>query len=545
MTDPINILIVDDEPKNLTVLESVLNDPAYRFVRATSTEQALLALVVEEFALLILDIRMPGMSGFELAHIIKERKKTAHIPIIFLSAYYSEDQFVLEGYGSGAVDYLHKPVNPVVLRSKVAVFAELHLMQRESAQANRALLAEVNERRRAEEQLRELNETLEQRVAERTETLHESEKRLVRAQRAAHVGTWEWDLVAGTGVWSEEAWSVFGRTPGEFAVTYENWLACVHPDDRGSAEAALDAASQTGRYRDEFRVFAPDDGVRWVESRGELTFNAAGQPVRMSGTMLDITARRLTDEVLARSFAGLERRVDERTLELRKALDSLEAEAVERKRLEEEVLQTAEQERLHIAADLHDGICQELVGVQFLAGALRRDLEKAHHPLAAQARRIVESMGEAVDHTREVARGMNPVVADGSGLMHALDKLAATTAKQHKIQCSLECPVPVSIECPKAANELYRIAQEAIRNAATHGGAKQISVCLGETDAETSLTVRDNGCGLPENVSNSTGMGLRVMKYRAGQIGGKIIINSEAHSGTEVICRIKKPSAKP
>ena len=109
---PINILIVDDEPKNLTVLETVLDDPGYRLVRAESADQALLALVAEEFALLILDIRMPGMTGFELAQMIKERKKTARVPIIFLTAYYNEDQHVLEGYGTGAVDYLHKPVNP-------------------------------------------------------------------------------------------------------------------------------------------------------------------------------------------------------------------------------------------------------------------------------------------------------------------------------------------------------------------------------------------------------------------------------------------------
>lgn len=174
---PINILIVDDEPKNLTVLETVLNDPSYRLVRAASADEALLALIVEEFALLILDIRMPGMTGFELAQMIKERKRTAHVPIIFLTAYYNEDQHVLEGYGTGAVDYLHKPVNPGILRSKVSVFAELHRRNRECAIANRSLLAEVAERRRVEEQLRVLNDTLEQRVTERTDSLRESEAR--------------------------------------------------------------------------------------------------------------------------------------------------------------------------------------------------------------------------------------------------------------------------------------------------------------------------------------------------------------------------------
>jgi CheY-like chemotaxis protein len=102
---PIGILLVDDEPKNLTVLESILDDPQYKLVRAESVDQALLALIVEEFALVVLDIQMPGMNGFELATMIKQRRKTADLPIIFLTAYYGEDQHILEGYGTGAVDF--------------------------------------------------------------------------------------------------------------------------------------------------------------------------------------------------------------------------------------------------------------------------------------------------------------------------------------------------------------------------------------------------------------------------------------------------------
>ena len=174
----VNILIVDDEPKNLTVLETVLDSPRYRLVRADSAEQALLALLADEFAILILDVRMPVVTGFELAHMIKERKKTAEVPIIFLTAYYNEDQHVIEGYDSGAVDYLHKPINPAILRSKVAVLAELHLKQRQLEDANRSLLAEVAERRLVQDQLRELNNTLEQRVLERTEAHKRAEEQI-------------------------------------------------------------------------------------------------------------------------------------------------------------------------------------------------------------------------------------------------------------------------------------------------------------------------------------------------------------------------------
>ncbi|MGN6152909.1 MAG: response regulator [Lysobacteraceae bacterium] len=165
---PVNILIVDDEQKNLLVLETVLDDPGYRLVRADNVDKALMALIAEEFALIILDINMPGMSGFELAQMIRGRRRTANVPIIFLTAYYNEDEHVLEGYAAGAVDYLHKPVNRTILRSKVATFVELH-------RSHRALQQEVAERRLMQEQLRAMNETLEQRVAEKTQALRESD----------------------------------------------------------------------------------------------------------------------------------------------------------------------------------------------------------------------------------------------------------------------------------------------------------------------------------------------------------------------------------
>jgi signal transduction histidine kinase len=180
--EPVNILLVDDEPRNLTVLESILENPGYRLVRAESGDQALLALVASEFAVIVLDIHMPGMSGFELAQLVKRRPKTASIPIIFLTAHYSEDRHVIEGYESGAVDYLHKPVNAVVVRSKVAVFAELYRKTRESTKANRALLSEVTERRRVQEEMRELNSKLEQHVAERTAELLAANRALRQIQ---------------------------------------------------------------------------------------------------------------------------------------------------------------------------------------------------------------------------------------------------------------------------------------------------------------------------------------------------------------------------
>lgn len=177
-TGIVNILIVDDEPRNLTVLEAVLNSPRYRLIRAHSADAALLALLNQDFAVLILDVQMPGTTGFELAQMIKERKKTSGVPIIFLTAYYNEDQHVIEGYESGAVDYLLKPINPSILRSKVSVLAELFLKQRQLEDANRALSAEVAERRLVQQQLKELNDTLEERVLDRIEAHKRAEQQI-------------------------------------------------------------------------------------------------------------------------------------------------------------------------------------------------------------------------------------------------------------------------------------------------------------------------------------------------------------------------------
>jgi signal transduction histidine kinase len=164
VNSPANILLIDDDSRNLDVLESLLQSDEYRLVRAPTAEQALLLLLKEEFAVIVLDIQMPGMTGIELANLIKQRKRTQDIPIIFLTAYYLEDKDILEGYGTGAVDYLTKPVNPQIFKSKIAVFVDLH-------RKTRALELEIDQRQRAEEALRRANNELEERVQARTADL--------------------------------------------------------------------------------------------------------------------------------------------------------------------------------------------------------------------------------------------------------------------------------------------------------------------------------------------------------------------------------------
>src|ERR1700722_2340177 len=154
MSDPIHILIVDDEVRNLDALEAILEDAAYRILRADNADKALRLLLENQVAAIVLDIKMPDVSGFELAQIIKGTKKFRQIPLVFLTAHLVDDADVVAGYGAGAVDYLTKPVSPQILRHKVAVFAELFRKTRALA---------------------ELNEHLETRVQERTAELERSE----------------------------------------------------------------------------------------------------------------------------------------------------------------------------------------------------------------------------------------------------------------------------------------------------------------------------------------------------------------------------------
>jgi signal transduction histidine kinase len=164
MASPVtNILLVDDNRPNLDALDAILAAPHLSLHRATDASEALLALVHHDFAAIVLDVQMPGVGGVELAQMIKARRTTRHIPILFLTAHVYEDRDVLRGYGAGAVDFLTKPVNPDILRSKVEVFVDLYrktqaLAERtaELAQANDALKAEMAQREIAERARAEL-----------------------------------------------------------------------------------------------------------------------------------------------------------------------------------------------------------------------------------------------------------------------------------------------------------------------------------------------------------------------------------------------------
>ncbi len=166
-----SILLVDDRPENLLTLEAVLSDLGQNVVTASSGREALRRLLDQEFAVILLDVKMPEMDGFETAALIRARERSRHTPLIFITAINKSDAHVFHGYAMGAVDYVFKPFAPEVLRSKVAAFIQLS-RQREELQA------EIAQRRQAEAEARRLNQELERRVRDRTAELEMANRRL-------------------------------------------------------------------------------------------------------------------------------------------------------------------------------------------------------------------------------------------------------------------------------------------------------------------------------------------------------------------------------
>ena len=295
-TEKPKILIVDDQPRNLDVLEAMLGDTDCALVRATSADEALLCLVRNDFAALVLDIRMPGMNGIELATLVKQRKRSQHVPILFLTAHSVDEDDILRGYGVGAVDYLSKPVNAVILRSKIGVFVDVFRKTRALADLNEALQREVVEREKAQQALQLANQELERRVHERTAALtrahqgvRENEERLRMALEVAQIAAWEWHLASGQMRWSTDPEVLFGFPKGSFGQELRI-VRAVHEQDRAGVEAAMASALETGMYETEYRAVRPDGHVVWITERGRVFADADGD--RMVGISRDVTAER-------------------------------------------------------------------------------------------------------------------------------------------------------------------------------------------------------------------------------------------------------------
>jgi len=274
MTENVALLLVDDRPENLVALEAVLGNQGLDLVKATSGNDALRHTLKRDFALVLLDVQMPGMDGFETAELMRSNPKTRHLPIIFVTAGMKDIQLQFKGYELGAVDYLIKPFEPHILQSKVKVFCELY-RQRRQLESNQLML--------------------ELKIRERVSELRASEERFRMLATHAPVGIYQIDS-EGNCLFVNRRWCEIAGL-GADAAAGQGWTRTIHPDDREAVEAIWRGPRSTeGEWSMDYRFLKPDGKVVWVNGNAIALHNAQGEITGYLGNNLEITARKRGEE---------------------------------------------------------------------------------------------------------------------------------------------------------------------------------------------------------------------------------------------------------
>ncbi|MEP6841483.1 MAG: HWE histidine kinase domain-containing protein [Bradyrhizobium sp.] len=281
--EKVNILLVDDQPAKLLAYEVILKEIGENLIAVSSGREALEFLLKNDVAIILVDVCMPELDGFELAAMIREHPRFQKTAMIFISAIQVSDIDRLRGYEMGAVDYVPVPVVPEVLRAKIKVFAELYRKTR---------------------QLERLNLELEDRVRARTAELEESHTRLLESEQrrslaiaAGKMGSWDWDWINGDCLWDEGQYQILGVEPKNFELTLANIQGAVHPDDVHELRQGWACFVKGARSHEaEFRIIRPTGEIRWCTGTAAASTDKDGRVIRVSGVTVDITERKQAEE---------------------------------------------------------------------------------------------------------------------------------------------------------------------------------------------------------------------------------------------------------
>ena len=392
--DKVNILLVDDQPAKLLSYEVILDELGENLIKANSPHEALGVLLKTDVAVVLIDVVMPQIDGFQLAAMIREHPRFQKLAIIFVSGVQIADTDHLRGYEIGAVDYVTVPVVPEVLRAKVKVFIELYRKTR---------------------QLETLNAELEQRVAARTaeleaqtERLQASEERRSIALSAGDMGSWEADLATGRIEWDDGPYRIFDVDPATFQPTIERVEAMMHPDDREKNSVAAIVSAGRTRFQVEFRIVRPNGEVRWCYGAGIISRDAEGKPLRVIGVTVDVTDRKRAEE---RQLL-LAREVDHRAKNMLAVV--LSVLRLTKAKTTGEFIQTVEG-RIHALAATHN----LLSATRWQGANLRQIVDEEMAPYRADHRERVLAEGPAAM--------LLPATAQAVAL--ALHELATNAAK--------------------------------------------------------------------------------------------------------------------
>jgi PAS domain S-box-containing protein len=514
VNEKVNILMVDDQPAKLLSYEVILTELGENLIKASSGKEALEHLLKNDIAVVLMDVSMPDLDGFELADLIRQHPRFQRTAIIFISAVYLTDMDRLKGYQRGAMDYISVPVIPELLRAKVSIFAELH---------------------RKAHQLEALNRELEARVAERTDELEQRAQMLERLNGELARKHQELDAIVHTApdmIFSRRTDGARDYISDRF---YEytgaskdsangfGWLDFVHREDRErSISHWLQCAQSGDNYESEYRIRGRDGLFRWFRARAVPIRDLDGKIVKWYGTCCDIDDSKLLEQSIRDNASALEKMVEDRTAALRRVSGRL--------------LTMQDDERRRIARELHDGLGQELVAAKMMIGGML--VKNPPQSTERAAREASDTIDRAIQQVRSLSHLLHPPLLDEVGLLSALRWYLDGLTKRSGIETSLDVE---PAEFPRLTSELetaiFRITQEALTNVYRHSGAHKASVTLKQQDSQVVVKIRDHGKGVEGSIAElqpgSIGIGMGGMSQRAREFGGKLRV-ANANPGTLV-----------
>ncbi len=285
----------------------------------------------------------------------------------------------------------------------------------------------------------------------------------------------------------------------------------------------------------EKRYIRKDRSLVWVNVCDTPVLEAAGgNPVSAVAVAIDVTQRKKAEAALQRSNELLEKLVQQRTEALRAANIQLQHEINRRKGLEGEILEISDREQQRLGQELHDGLCQHLTAVAFMARSVALRLRNHRVVDADDIEKIAQLVNDAATDTRNLSRALHRIDVDATGLIDALRDLV--DREIWRIPCRLEFKASLHIENDIVAGELYRIAREAVINANKHSQAREIEIRMERVENEMVLRVIDDGIGFASEPKTKRGLGAHIMGYRARLIGARLEIDSPKEGGTRVSC---------
>jgi PAS domain S-box-containing protein len=512
--EKVNILMVDDQPAKLLSYEVILAELGENLIKAASGKEALEHLLKTDIAVVLMDVSMPDLDGFELADLIRQHPRFQRTAIIFISAVYLTDLDRLKGYERGAMDYISVPVIPELLRAKVSIFAELH---------------------RKAHQLETLNRELEARVAQRTEELEQRAQMLEQLNSELARKHQELDAIVHTApdiIFSRRAdgardyisdrfYEYTGAPEG--SASGFGWLDFVHREDREQSMSQWVRCAQSGdNYESEYRLRGRDGIFRWFRARAVPIRDHDGKIVKWYGTCCDIDDSKLLEQSIRDNASALEKMVDDRTIALRRVSGRL--------------LTMQDDERRRIARELHDGLGQELVAAKMMIGGML-----AKNPPQSSERAAMEAsdtIDRALQQVRSLSHLLHPPLLDEVGLLSALRWYLEGLTKRSGIETSLDVePAEFPRLTPELETAIFRITQEALTNVYRHSGAQKAAVTLTQQDTQVVVKIRDHGKGVEGPIAElqpgSIGIGMGGMSQRAREFGGALRV-ANANPGTLV-----------